>query len=74
MSRCCLGPDRHRRGVLSDLPTRIELMFEVGIEPEVAQLAPLPWSGYTPDGVLAMLLGQAGPTEDRFEQVERIGA
>ncbi|WP_433556633.1 DUF222 domain-containing protein [Pseudonocardia xinjiangensis] len=49
-------------------------MFEVGIESETAQLAPLPWSGYTPDGVMALLLGQAGPTEDRFEQVERIGA
>jgi hypothetical protein len=37
------------------------------------QTAPLSWSGYTPDGIMTMLLAQAEPTSDRFEQLERIG-
>ncbi|WP_433276349.1 DUF222 domain-containing protein [Pseudonocardia xinjiangensis] len=49
-------------------------MFDIGVASEAeAESAPLTWSGYAPDGIMAMLLGQAGPTEDRFEQVERIG-
>ncbi|GAA3090073.1 hypothetical protein GCM10010464_62430 [Pseudonocardia yunnanensis] len=35
--------------------------------------APLSWSGYAPDGIMTMLLAQAGPTSDRFELLERIG-
>jgi hypothetical protein len=49
-------------------------MFEGGVETaDEAQTAPLSWSGYAPDGIMTMLLAQAGTTSDRFELLERIG-
>jgi hypothetical protein len=39
-----------------------------------AEDAPLPWSGVVPDGMTAMVLDQAGPPVDTYEQLERIGA
>ena len=39
-----------------------------------ATSAALPWSDLAPDGMLALLLTQAPPPVDSFEQLERMGA
>jgi hypothetical protein len=56
------------------LAASLEHMFDTDVGSVIeADTAPLSWSGYAPDGIMTMLLAQAGPTADRFELLERIG-
>jgi hypothetical protein len=50
-------------------------MFDTGVETMAeAETGRLSWSGIAPDGLAVMLLDQAGPPADPFEELEQIGA